>query len=209
MMVNGGRRGLQVELAPADLVRPPGRDGGGDLLTLLRRLRGFGQVVERRDDVLGQRVGERRAFMRIAHQADVAVRQFRKTFGGGQHAHAGAQPRFREHRYRKTGEHRRGRPRRRSSWSRARDRAGRSSRASRSPCAATRRSGGRARAAAALPCASDAGSMSPTAGVRGGMFPKSRLPSQLVTMARSISLASMHSSRSTDGKQITESSTPG
>ena len=48
------------------------------------------QVVERGDDVLGERVGERGAFMRIAHQADAAERQFGKSVGGREHAHARA-----------------------------------------------------------------------------------------------------------------------
>ena len=50
---------------------------------LLRRLRRFRQVVERRDDVLGERVGKRQALVRIADQADAAARQFRKAVGRG------------------------------------------------------------------------------------------------------------------------------
>ncbi len=48
---------------------------------LLGRLHRFRQVIERQDDVLGQCVGERRAFMGVAHQADMAARQFRETIG--------------------------------------------------------------------------------------------------------------------------------
>src|SRR5215467_3733370 len=72
---------------------------------LLRRLRGFRQVIERRNDVLGKRVGERRAFVSIANKADTATRQIRKTIGCRKHAHARTQPGFRQHRYGKSGEH--------------------------------------------------------------------------------------------------------
>ena len=46
---------------------------------LLRRLRCFRQVVERGDDVFGERIGQCRAFVRIAHETDAAIRQFRKA----------------------------------------------------------------------------------------------------------------------------------
>src|SRR4051812_8359641 len=39
---------------------------------LLRRSRGFREVIERRDDMLGQRIGERVAFVWVAHQPDAA-----------------------------------------------------------------------------------------------------------------------------------------
>ena len=62
---------------------------GDEREKLFRRLR-FRQVIERGDDVLGQRGGERGALMRVAHQSDAAAWQFRETFRGGEHAHAGA-----------------------------------------------------------------------------------------------------------------------
>ena len=49
------------------------------LIELFRRLR-FRQVIQRGDDVLGERIGERRAFMRVAHEPDAARRQFGKSF---------------------------------------------------------------------------------------------------------------------------------
>ena len=59
---------------------------------LLRRLHLLRHVVERRDDVLGQRVSQRQAFVRIADQADAACRQFREAVTGAEHAHAWAEP---------------------------------------------------------------------------------------------------------------------
>ena len=88
--------GLAAVLAGNLLVLRPAKIRA--LNALFRRLRRFRQVVERRNDVLGQRVGERRAFMRIAHEADAAIGQFRKAVGGRQHAHARPQRRFRHDR---------------------------------------------------------------------------------------------------------------
>ena len=125
---------------------PPSR---GRRHQLLRRLR-FRQVIERRHDVLGERVGQRRALVRVAHQPDAAARQFGETFRRGEHAHAGAQARLRQHRHRQPGEHGGGD----RAGIRARiehaDTAGRSFPAARSRCAASCRSAGRAPAAAAL-----------------------------------------------------------
>jgi hypothetical protein len=56
---------------------------------LLRRLlRRFGNIVERGDDVLGERVGERGAAVRAPQQSDPARGQGREAVTGREHAHA-------------------------------------------------------------------------------------------------------------------------
>ena len=84
----------------------PGLAGPAMTRELLRRSCGLRQVVERRDDVLGQRIGQRIALVRIAHQPDAAGRQLGEAVRGREHAHAGPQSRFREHRYGKPRQHR-------------------------------------------------------------------------------------------------------
>ena len=54
---------------------------------LLRGPCRFRQVIQRRDDVLGERVGERIALVRIAHEADAARRKLRESICRRQHAH--------------------------------------------------------------------------------------------------------------------------
>src|SRR5262245_10027677 len=78
----------------------PSEPGGS-----FRRLCRIRQVIERRDDVFGERVGERGAFVRIAHEADAAGRQFGESFGRVEYAHAGAKTRFWENGNGKTREH--------------------------------------------------------------------------------------------------------
>src|SRR5581483_9509655 len=78
------------------------RTEGGELL---RRLHRFRKVIERPDDVTGERLGERGRIPGVAHKADVAARQFRKAFGRGEDAHAGTQARFRQYRYCEAGEY--------------------------------------------------------------------------------------------------------
>src|SRR5262245_33001488 len=50
--------------------------------------------------MFGERIGERRTFVRIAHQPDPATGQIRETVGRGKHTHARAESRLGEHGHR-------------------------------------------------------------------------------------------------------------
>ena len=114
---------------------------------LLRRAARFRQVVQRRDDVLGERVGQRRGFRAdcgSGRRGRPATRGSRRRI---EHAHAGPQRRIPETPKPPARPAPRPRPRRRWRWCRACGAAGRSSPGTRSRRAASRSWRGRARAA--------------------------------------------------------------